>query len=611
MGQLELHVDCGGGAAPVGPPSPAPTVDASPPSHLSRVLPHAQARLLGLTVAAAGLVTVLSALTPELRLRLDIAHDAFTPAATHLASGATALLGLALLLLGRGLAGRRRFAYVAAVAVLVASAMTHVVKGLDVEESLISLGVAALLVRSRALFTAPMPRARWYRLARAVPAVIAGCFAYGVIGLELHRRRITPTPTMGLALKEVASRLVGMAGPLHIAGGFGHWFPASISILSGAALFGLVIAALAPVAENVLPSSRDRDQIRRLVRRRDGDTLDPFALRRDKSYVLSGDGRAAVAYRYLNGVGLASGDPVGDPGAARDALERFIALCDLRGWRPAVLGARGDRLGIYEDLGLRTRYLGDEAIIDVESFTLEGRAMRPVRQAANRTKNFGIVTEVHLEGELDATLRRALVGIAERHREGAPERGFSMALDALLIGRDRDNVVVVARDNAGTPIAFQRYVPCRDGGGLSLDAMRRDQVGPNGVNERMIVDVVEWARARGIGEVSLNFAAFKALIEDGADLSPVEAAQAWVIKRLNPYFQIESLLTFNAKFRPRWVPRYLVYRSTGHLATVGIAALSAEAFLPFDRRARREAGTVVSETLAEPSSGAEPVVTTA
>ncbi len=115
---------------------------------------------------------------------------------------------------------------------------------------------------------------------------------------------------------------------------------------------------------------------------------------------------------------------------------------------------------------------------------------------------------------------------------------------------------------------------------------------------------------RGIEEVSLNFAAFKGLIEDGADLSTAEAAQAWVIKRLNPYFQIESLLTFNAKFRPRWMPRYLAYRSTGQLANVGIAALSAESFLPFDRRARRREDTAALEALAALSAGAEPGATT-
>ena len=105
-----------------------------------------------------------------------------------------------------------------------------------------------------------------------------------------------------------------------------------------------------------------------------------------------------------------------------------------------------------------------------------------------------------------------------------------------------------------------------------------------------------WARERRIGEVSLNFAAFKGLIEEDADLGPLEGAQSWIIKRLNPYFQIQSLLTFNAKFDPRWVPRFLVYRSIGDLAPVAVAALSAESFLPFDRGPRCECGTAGNET---------------
>ena len=129
-------------------------------------------------------------------------------------------------------------------------------------------------------------------------------------------------------------------------------------------------------------------------------------------------------------------------------------------------------------------------------------------------------------------------------------------------------------------------MPCKAGAGLSLDTMRRDAVGPNGVNERLIVETVFWARARGMREVSLNFAAFRGLIEADADLRPLETAEAWLLKRLNPYFQIQSLLTFNAKFDPRWVPRYLVYRSVRDLPPVAVAALRAESLLPFERRPR-------------------------
>ena len=46
--------------------------------------------------------------------------------------------------------------------------------------------------------------------------------------------------------------------------------------------------------------------------------------------------------------------------------------------------------------------------------------------------------------------------------------------------------------------------------------------------------------------------------------------------------QMDSLRRFNTKFGPRWVPCFLIYRSPAHLPAIGLAALSAEGFLPFD-----------------------------
>jgi lysyl-tRNA synthetase class 2 len=551
---------------------------------------------LVLAVTVTGVVNIVSALTPGLGARLEIVRDAFTPEIAQFARGGTALLGVALILLGRGIARHRRVAYLAAIALLAVSAFTHVLKGLDLEEAVISLGVAVLLVRSSSLFTAPTPPARWRTAAKVAATVIPVAFAYGIVGFAIRQDRVRPEFTFLGAVHETAARLVGLTGPLHVSGGLGRWFPTSITVLGFGAVIVIAAAVLAPVAERTVAPAIERERIRRLARREDGDTLDPFALRHDKRYIFSTDGRAAVAYRYVNGVGLASGDPVGDPASFADALGRFFERCSECGWRPAVIGARWDRVGLYESLGLRARYLGDEAVIDVDEFTLDGRRMRPVRQAFNRTKNFDLTAEFHREGELDPALRRALIGISERHLAGGPERGFSMALDGLLTGRDADCLIAVCRDSEGTPIAFQRYVPCKAGTGLSLDTMRRDAVGPNGVNERLIVETVLWAREHGIREVSLNFAAFKGLIEEDADLGPLQAAQAWLIRRLNPYFQIQSLLTFNAKFEPRWVPRYLVYRSMSDLAPLAVAALSAESFLPFDRGPRCEC----AETTLEP-----------
>jgi lysyl-tRNA synthetase class 2 len=481
--------------------------------------------VLASVVAVAGLVNVISGLTPSLAARVHLIAAGLTPDVRQLAHGATALLGIALMLLARGLAHRRRLAFFTATALLGIAVVTHVAKGLDIEESVMMLIVAGLLIRSRSLFTESTPRARWQSLLRWVPVILAFDLAYGLLGLALRQDRIQPTLTLRLAIEEIGARLLGGIGPLRLEGGFGHWFPISITVLGLLSIVTIGLLALAPVAERVgmHVSHEARNRIRLLCNRADGDTLDPFAMREDKSYVFAADGSAALAYRYINGIGLASADPLGNPDAYPEVIARFIERCVAHGWRPASLGVRHDRLSLWQDAGLRAHYLGDEAILDVASFTLEGRAMRPVRQAANRTKNHGITTEIMREGELGPDLSAALRAMADRHRNGEPERGFSMALDGLLSGRDPQCLVIVARDDHGTAIAFQRYVPCKNGQGLSIDAMRRDPVGPNGVNERMIVDVVLWAREHGISEVSLNFAVFKGLIEEGADLKFIEA----------------------------------------------------------------------------------------
>ncbi len=175
------------------------------------------------------------------------------------------------------------------------------------------LGVAALLLRSRRLFTAPTPPARWRTATTFVLTVIPVAFAYGIVGFAIRHNRVKPEFTILGAVEETAARLVGLTGPFHVSHGFGRWFPASITVLGFALVVVIAVALLAPVTERALAPASERDAIRRLVDRRDGDTLDPFALRHDKRYVLSADRRAAVAYRYVNGTGLASGDPIGDP----------------------------------------------------------------------------------------------------------------------------------------------------------------------------------------------------------------------------------------------------------------------------------------------------------
>jgi lysyl-tRNA synthetase class 2 len=543
--------------------------------------PLREPKVLGVAVALVGVVGALSALTPAIPRRIGVVESFVDPGAVHLAAGTTVLLAFVLMLVGRGVARRRHAAYVMAVVALGLLAVTHIVKGLDVEEALLTTAVAVCLVRARREFTVPSPAGRWREVARVAAIlvfadVMIAVLAYGVGDAAQLKLSLAP----GRVLVQVIE-LLGGAGGMAEFHGVAQIVPVTVALLGFATVAIVMVVAFAPMPQDDAGGSRRR--VAALTNRPDGDTLDPFALRSDKQYVFSGDERAAVAYRYVGGVGLASGDPVGAPDAFPDAIRRFIDHCDASGWRPGFMGVRGDRLHLYADADLRSHYLGDEAVLGVRGFTLDTPAMRGVRQACNRTRNFGITTEILWEHELPPELRDELLVVAEAGRDGAPERGFSMALDGLLAGREPDCVIAIARDSDGRAFAFQRYLPCRAGACLSLDTMRRERVGPNGVNERLIVDVAQWASERGIDEVSLNFAFCKALIDDENDLTVSQQMQAWLVRRISPHFQIDSLLQFNAKFGPRWVPRYIVYRSLGDFAPVGVAAATAEGFLSFGR----------------------------
>jgi lysyl-tRNA synthetase class 2 len=117
---------------------------------------------------------------------------------------------------------------------------------------------------------------------------------------------------------------------------------------------------------------------------------------------------------------------------------------------------------------------------------------------------------------------------------------------------------------------------------MSLSSMRRDRDTPNGMMEFLVVRGIEALRGRGIEEISLNFAAFARVMH--GPRGRLDRLLGRLIALGNPFFQIESLYRFNAKFFPRWEPRYLLYEGTLGLPRAGLAVMRAEGQLPKPRR---------------------------
>ncbi|TWP49387.1 bifunctional lysylphosphatidylglycerol synthetase/lysine--tRNA ligase LysX [Lentzea tibetensis] len=311
------------------------------------------------------------------------------------------------------------------------------------------------------------------------------------------------------------------------------------------------------------------------------DSLGYFATRRDKSVVFAESGRAALTYRVLGGVSLASGDPIGDEEAWPQAVERWLAEARTYGWVAGVLGASERGAQVYTDGGLKALEIGDEAILDVREFNLAGPERRSLRQAVSRVERAGYTTRVRRHSEIADDEMASILDLAQRWRGAETERGFSMALGRLGDPTDGRCVMVEAYDAAGDLRGLLSFVPWGRRG-VSLDLMRRDRAAENGLNEYMVAQLAAAAGHLGVQRISLNFAMFRAVFEEGEKIGAGPVLRAWrqVLSLASRFFQLESLYRSNAKYDPSWEPRFLCYASTRALPRVSISAGIAEGFVP-------------------------------
>ncbi|MDH6220724.1 bifunctional lysylphosphatidylglycerol synthetase/lysine--tRNA ligase LysX [Streptomyces pseudovenezuelae] len=310
------------------------------------------------------------------------------------------------------------------------------------------------------------------------------------------------------------------------------------------------------------------------------DSLGYFATRRDKAVVFSPSGKAAVTYRVEAGVCLASGDPVGDREAWPHALAAWLDVARKHAWAPAAMGASEDGAKAFARAGLGALELGDEAILHVADFDLSGREMRVTRQAVHRVRRTGATTRVRRHSALTDQEMEEVVDKADAWRDTETERGFSMALDRLGDPADGDCLLVEALGEDGRLLALLSFVPWGKDG-VSLDLMRRDRTAPNGVMEFMVAELCAAAPKLGVRRISLNFAVFRSVFEEGARIGAGPVLRLWrrLLLFFSRWWQLEALYRSNAKYHPEWYPRFICYGDTASLARIGLASGIAEGFV--------------------------------
>ena len=530
-------------------------------------------RFAAVLVALMGVINVLSAVTPSLANRLKVLEQ-YSPLEVQRGGHLTAALaGFALLVLARGLWRRKRVAWLLSLVTLGLSIIGHMVKGLDYEESVLAGALMLMLWLMRARFHARSDRPSIQQGLRVLVGAALFTLAYGIIGFFLLDRHYSVNFGFWAALRQTVVMFTqfydpGLAPMTH----FGRFFASSIYVVGAVTFSYAGFMLLRPVFIRDPSMGDERARAKEIVGKFGHSSLARFLLFDDKRYFFS-TGGSMIGYALAGRTAVTLGDPVGPDEDLLPSIQAFSALCSRNDWLPVFYQTQPATLDLYKQAGFEAVSIGEEGIVNLETFTLEGKAGKPLRAPINKLNNAGYKFIVHQPPIADELLEelRAISDEWLTSMHGSEKR-FSLGwFDDDYI---RNSPIAAVHTSEGWISAFANFVPEYQADEITVDLMRRRHEIENGTMEFLFVSLFQWAKAQGYQGFNLGLSALSGVGEQ-ADDPAIEKVMYWIYEHVDQFYNFKGLHSFKEKFHPEWSPRYLIYPGAANLAQAWLAVVRA------------------------------------
>jgi phosphatidylglycerol lysyltransferase len=502
-------------------------------------------RLCAIAVFGGGMILLVSGDLPIKDSRLDLLSDVLPLPFVEVSHLFGSIVGLVLLVVANGLARRLANAWRVAVALLLAGAVFSIAKGIDYEEATGCVLVLVLLLFGRSSFYrrvelfAERPSATWILAAFTVVAASTwlGLVVFQDVSWQSHF-------WWEFGYREDAPRFVR----------------ATLGIVMtafGIAVYALVHYRAARLGPDCRRSIHAVEPIVAASRR----TEAHLAFLGDKRFLVSEGRDGFVMYGQQGRSLIGMGDPVAnDPDAVRDLVWRFREIADRHSLKPVFYQVAIDHLPVYLDADFSLTKLGEEALVDLSRFTIEGGEGRRHRQALSRAARHELVFEVvaapDIENVVDEMRAVSDAWLAGKQGLGKrQEKGFSVGFWSEEYIRRYDVAIIRHRRRI---VAFANIWHGSDNEEVSVDLMRFTPDAPAGAMDLMFIELMLLSKRQGYRWFNLGMAPLSGL--PGHRLASVWSKLfLFAYRRGNAFFNFEGLRDFKQKFKPVWRPRYLAH----------------------------------------------------
>jgi phosphatidylglycerol lysyltransferase len=482
----------------------------------------------------------------------------------------TILIGFALIVSSLNIYKRKKRAWAVVLALSSFSTIFHLTRELNYQEVLLSSTLLLLLLFTRNTFTVKSrrPDLRSGLLRLLVSAMVA--VGYGITGFWLlDERHFGMNFRIGDAIAATLRSLSLSGDPRLLPHTqYGHWFLDSLYLITLTASVYSGFALFPPMLYRFRIVPRERAMAREIVQQYARTPLDLFKLWPDKSYFFSPSQRCVIAYRVADNTAIALGDPVGPEVEIGATVREFLEMCRENGWAVAFYQTLPDFLPMYVRLGMKKLKIGDDAIVDLPEFSLQGKSKRELRSKVRQLEAMGIHTREFQPPVPDGIIAQ-LKAVSDQWLRipGRRERGFTLGqFDPDYL---RSEPVLVVLDSAGTVLAFINLISVNRSE-ITGDLMRRRTDAPNGIMDYLFIKLFLYAREKGYARVSLGMAPMTGF-EEREEATAEERAIHGLFQRLDFLFSFRGLHHYKAKFATSWEPRYLVYRNVLELPRTAFA----------------------------------------
>jgi len=519
---------------------------------------------------ALGIINIISALTPAIKERVNELKDFLPVEAIHASNYLVLMAGLLLLVTAAFLLKGLRTAWWFAIILSTISLVGHITKAIDFEEaSLAFLAIIMLVGTRKEYYIKTNPKMRNVGLQTSVLTAIA-TLIYGIVGFYfLDKKHFNIDFNIWQSISyTVLNYFMISSDSLVPASKFAAKFLLSINISGFFSIAFLIYTFVRTYVPHDNISEEERELADNLIKAHGNSALDYFKTSEDKLIYVSESKKAFVAYRISGNFAVVLENPVAENELEMKAcIAEFDRYCYESGMKSIYYRIPEESLDIYRQLKRKSLFLGQEGVVDLNTFKLEGGARKPMRNAINKVVDRGFKATIHEAPVKDGILQK-IKSVSDEWLEDM-ERTEIIFSQGMFDWVELKQQTVITVENAEEKIvAFLNIIPDYAPNEATYDLIRKTKDAPNGVMDFILVELFKYLKEKQIRYVNLGFAPMSGL--NDPHTFP-EKSMKFAYEKIRSFAHYKGLREYKEKFDPVWYNKYLIYPHDYDLLSVPTA----------------------------------------